>query len=539
MPTGLSLHTESPLFAVESPAVLIVDDDELVCRSIDRVLQYHGVAVCTADSARHGFELLGDHEVHMVLSDFRIPGGEDGISFLSRVRETYPNLQRVLLTGDFLELEEIQRAINDAGVHRFLTKPWTPSTLVEAVRDCLEQWLSNVERERRMEVAQDENSRLLTDKANLQIQVARQFALVERANIAWRRTFDAIADPLTLVDAGHTLQRANLAAAREAGDDIRTLNGRRCFEALFGRADTCPVCPLVESKKRGAAAEIELADERTGRVWRITGWPTGEEGGDGVVNGLFVCHYEDITEAKALQRQVILLEKMAAIGELAGCVAHELNNPLTAILSFSQFLGRKLGDQEKLWDLAQNIEEAAQRCRAIVEGLLDFSRPSANPTEVVEINPIDLVENCITVASSYRSSKKNLRIERGLPAHLPPIKGNADELKSVFLNLINNAIQAIDGDGTVAISADLLVDERAICVRVCDTGPGIPEAIRDKIFQPFFTTKAQNKGGTGLGLAIVKRAIDAHSGRIEVSAGPRGGACFDIVIPVTPSLQES
>ena len=524
---------------VDSPTLLVVDDDSYVCRAIDRVMRHHGVTVYTASSAARGMKLLELHDVHVVLSDFNMPSGDDGITFLSTVRERYPALQRVLLTGGFLDPEDTERAFNDAGVQRFLTKPWAPSTLIETVEDCLEAWLRDVERERRFNVAHHERTQLQFDKANLEEQVHVHAALLERANMAWRRTFDAIANPLTLVDTDHAIQRANLAAARASGEEIRLLNGRKCHEVLFGHPSPCGACPVAKLGSDKETAEAELIDERRGRVWHVTTWPAGDGPSDNVPGALHVCHYQDITEKIELQKQMIMLEKMAAIGELAGCVAHELNNPLTGILSFSQFLNRKLSETPAAQSLASDIEEAARRCVSIVESLLDFARPSANPTEVVELDPADLLHNCVNVSRTYLSKRKGLQIRTDIPDDLFVIKGNSDEFKSLFLNLINNAAQAMDGVGMVTIEAENLGEERAIRVRVTDTGPGVPEAIRDKIFAPFFTTKAQNKGGTGLGLAIVKRAVDAHGGRIEVTCRAEGGARFTVTLPATPPRQDS
>lgn len=514
---------EVPLVEFQ-PALLVVDDEHFICSAVERIFERQRIKVFKAYSALEGLERLSQVDVQVVISDFQMPG-HDGAWFLSQVRQSHPRVQRILLTADYkANVDNLQRAINEGGVHRFLMKPWENHRLVETVRECMDQWRILAERDHLVGVLAETNRVLET-------RVEERTRDLARASREWRRTFDAIADPLTLVDAELRVVRANLAAANAAEVDIRALLGKRCHEALFGRESPCEKCPLAQGQNTAGAC-VEVTDERHGRTWKVTTWPLAEAGeeteaGDNVA----VCHYEDVTEERELQRQMLMLEKIAAIGELAGCVAHELNNPLTGILSFSQVLARLTeGTDPDTFGMANEIEEAARRCRNIVQALLDYSRPGG-PVDFTDINLRELIDGVVRVSVLTQSSTKKVEILRQEPEDLWPVRGVVDGLKSVFLNLINNAVQAIDGPGRLQIIAENLVGEHMVRIRVSDSGPGIPPALREKVFAPFFTTKAQNKSGTGLGLAIVRNVVRDHGGSVSVGEGPEGGACFDIRLP--------
>lgn len=528
---------------VGTPSILCVDDEMNVRKALQRTLSREGLIVHLAESAQQALEMLesGEPVVQVVVSDLRMPG-MDGIDFLARVRERWPRLQRIMLTA-WGDADLIQKAINVAGVHRFHTKPWEMPTFFDTVMECIDQWAVAAERDRLEEITNQQNEALLTLTQELESKVAQRTADLERANQAWRRTFDSIADPLTIVDRKLRIKRANAAVAETARADVRHVIGRRCHDVLFGLPRTCPGCPLAgpdgEIQAPRERRSIEFTDPRDARQWRVTTWPLHEADRLDPDEGASVCHYEDITQAVALQRQVITLEKMAAIGELAGCVAHELNNPLTAILSFSQVMQRMTGGNDDLQSFNQEVIESAQRCSKIVQSLLDFARPSPAADAFLEVDLGPILTGCLRLAEVQPMARKgHLRLVSEMPPDLWHVTGNPDALKSVFLNLINNAIQAMSGEGELRIEAETVPEERRVRVRISDTGPGIPAAHMRKIFEPFFTTKAKNAGGTGLGLAIVAKEVRSHGGVVAVENLPNGGACFEVELPAIVPHQE-
>ena len=245
---------------------------------------------------------------------------------------------------------------------------------------------------------------------------------------------------------------------------------------------------------------------------------------------------ERTKELHDAQEQLVRREKLAALGQLAGGLAHELNNPLTGVLMYARRLLKKVQEEP----LASNpalrtfpeslrvIEEAAVRCRDVVSDLLTFARQ-----DWVEFSPLQVNE---VVEAALRPMKAQLSnggvsLRLDLQPDLPPVIGNANQLRQVFTNLILNAQQAMPEGGELTISTRLL-DSRRLHVQVRDSGCGMPEEIRSRIFEPFFTTRPVGQG-TGLGLSASHRIIEAHKGSIDVESTAGAGTTFTIALPIT------
>lgn len=263
--------------------------------------------------------------------------------------------------------------------------------------------------------------------------------------------------------------------------------------------------------------------------------------------GALAHSFNNMAESvKQLQIQAVHLDRMSAVGQLAGGVAHEINNPLTAVLGQAQILLAKTPETDPTHASLKKIENAAIRCRKIVRGLLDFSRPSQSTFEPIEVNEIlnstmDLCEADL--------KKGRVNIERKLANNLPKTLGNSSELQQVLLNLINNAIQAMPKGGTLTLETHthkrkLVLTERRkgvspkssegpwVEIIIKDTGVGIPSEHLNKIFEPFFTTKEIGQG-TGLGLAVSVGIVQKHNGDLRVeSEGVNRGATFILSLPV-------
>jgi len=233
-------------------------------------------------------------------------------------------------------------------------------------------------------------------------------------------------------------------------------------------------------------------------------------------------------ELKTTQSQLLQSEKMATIGTLAGGVAHEINNPLSAILMNTQILLKDSKDKSERESL-KLIEENTRRCRDIVRSLLTYSRKP----ELGEFESIDL--NRVIGDSSnllqHQLKRDNIKIEKKC-GNIPWIEGNANELQQVFTNLILNARDAIKEAGKPGkIIISTFQKGRFIVSKVIDNGVEIPKEDIKRIFDPFFTTKDVGKG-TGLGLSIVYKIIEKHNGRIDVSSTVNKGTVFTIRLPI-------
>ncbi|MCX7794551.1 MAG: ATP-binding protein [Thermodesulfovibrionales bacterium] len=229
-------------------------------------------------------------------------------------------------------------------------------------------------------------------------------------------------------------------------------------------------------------------------------------------------------ELQQTQEQLIQAAKLAALGEMASNIAHELNNPLTSIIGFSE-LSQEETDIETIKKDLKIIEQESLRAKEIVNQLLEFARKRSINIEEVNLNL--LLQEVLKLASlQLKHSNINVIEDFG---QIPTIQGDHNQLKQVFLNLINNAIHAMPDGGTLTIRTGLL-DKENVYIDVEDTGHGITPEILPRIFEPFFTTKKEK--GTGLGLSISYKIIDSHGGWIDVKSEVNKGTKFSVFLPV-------
>ncbi len=254
---------------------------------------------------------------------------------------------------------------------------------------------------------------------------------------------------------------------------------------------------------------------------------TGDE-----FDNVFSVFNRMVKDLKNLQSQIIQMDRLSNIGQLAGGIAHELNNPLVGVLGMAQILYEKLPADSPLRNYVKKIEQAALRCRESVARLLQFSRQKEY--EYTEIDVAEIVNNVLFIADSELKAQ-NVRVITLFSDNLPKIKVSVPHVQQALLNIINNAIQAMENVDTkiLQIKTYLSKDENEyVCIEVQDTGCGIKKENLDFLFDPFFTTKDKTKFA-GVGLAITKDIILHHKGKITVySEGENKGARFTIWLPI-------
>jgi two-component system NtrC family sensor kinase len=355
--------------------------------------------------------------------------------------------------------------------------------------------------------------------------------LVSVAKRQWERTFDAISEPLMLVDPSYVIRRANLALADELGMAIQRVVGQKCHEVrgasaqrfVGSGATPCAGCPVAEAQRCGVAADGEVRSAH-GRTYILRAFPVIDEVDD---ERLTVCHYHDVTDERVMTRELASAERLAAIGRLAGGVAHEINNPLGAILAFAQIMQREtVTDAERREYLAE-IEKSALRCKEIVESLLRFSRKASRP-ERRSILVNDVVRDAVR-AFAAREPERAHPARLVLGERVPPVLGDAGQLQQVITHLLSNAVDSGGRRGDVEIETSTDTNEVVIAVR--DRGSGIAEADLPRLYDPFFTTKEEGKG-RGLGLAVVYAIVQEHAGRISARNRAGGGAEFLVSLPI-------
>jgi len=220
-------------------------------------------------------------------------------------------------------------------------------------------------------------------------------------------------------------------------------------------------------------------------------------------------------------------EKMASLGKLAAGVAHQINNPLGGITLFAKLMLEEYDLQEAVRNDLMRILKDAERCRDTVKELLEFTRQTRHLMAPHDINKaisrtLFLLEN--------QSLFHNIEIEKLFEAQLPPVQADGQQLNHLFMNIILNAAQAMQGKGKLKIRTFQVPDRKNVGIEISDSGPGIPQDILPRIFEPFFTTKEEGDG-TGLGLSLAYGIVENHRGQISARNKPDGGAAFMITFP--------
>ena len=249
--------------------------------------------------------------------------------------------------------------------------------------------------------------------------------------------------------------------------------------------------------------------------------------------------FKDLTRVEQLEERERLRDRLAALGEMAAAIAHEVKNPLAGIEVMAGVLKRQLTDSTDAQGVLTDIIHEAKMANAIVQEVLEFVRPIR--LQVDRVSLPEVLQQAIGTAEA-QVPRGGVEVSVRLPGDLPRIQGDHHQLRQVFTNLIANAFEAMSGRGLVEIRVTViespdedsvageLLSRQSVLIDVADNGPGVPAELADRIFSPFFTTKPR---GSGLGLAIVRKIVDAHDGRIDMATRAAGGASFRVTLPVT------
>ncbi len=501
-----------PPEAVPESTLLIVDDDEHVRRALRRVLRRARCRILDAPDAAVALGILEQEPVQVVVSDYRMPG-MSGVEFLRAVKERWPRIQRVLLTGQ-ADSTAIEEAVNQSEIFRFIWKPWDDAHLIITIQSAVDQYWIVEENSRLSALLKVRNDELQKLNRDLDGKLAQRSAALVRAAQEWRASFDAIGDPMAILKtSGCEVVRANAAFARAAGVSVSNLAGLRCADHAYGSLP----CPSRCAMPANGAAEREATFGD--RTWLVRSFPS--EDGDSQV-----LVFKDVTDEREVSRRLFHAEKMSAVGQLAGGVAHEINNPLGGILAFAQLMSRDPGRTEEDQENLRLITDAAVRAKKIVESLLRFSRrPREEEKGVVELSQV--VDDALFLLQSQLKDGRIEVVRRYEPA---AALANANQVQQIVVNLVVNAVQAMGGEGRITVATGP-AGAGKVRLAVADTGPGIKPEVARRIFEPFFTTKPEGQG-TGLGLSICYQIAEEHGGAIRLEQPPEQGACFVLELPV-------
>jgi PAS domain S-box-containing protein len=243
-----------------------------------------------------------------------------------------------------------------------------------------------------------------------------------------------------------------------------------------------------------------------------------------------IATFRDLTEIRELRVQIQRSERLAFLGEMAVSMAHEIRNPLNSISGFGQLLCERTDPEERFHQFAEIIVDETKRIDKIISQTLHFVKDDTVPFESLDFNE---VINSTVAGLQDKLAERSMAVTLDLNPYLPFVMGNALQLQQVCANLITNAIQALNKGGEMKITTDL--EDEVIIARFADSGPGISKDVRDKVFNPFFTTKTN---GTGLGLAISQKILTDHKGTIGLIDGTGRGAVFEIRLPAHEAAEK-
>jgi len=367
----------------------------------------------------------------------------------------------------------------------------------------------------------DEDMSFLTAFSNqvaAAIESAKLFEQVSFAEAELENIFRSITDMVYFTDVDYTIKSVNRAVAERFGLPEEGIIGRKCYEVFHGMEEPWRKCPhhkTVETKK---AYVEELEDPHLGGTFLTSTSPIFDVSG----NFIGTVHIvRDITEIKLIRERLASAERMAALGEVAAKVAHEIRNPLVSIGGFAQRLEKKLDGNLK--EYASIISNEVKRLEEILRDILGFVREVRLTTMPVNLN--DLLLNILSLVES-EIVEREIILETSL-GDLPVLRIDPERIKEALLNIVNNAIQAIVTHGKITVKT--YVWDAYVVAEISDTGAGIAEKDLPFIFDPFYTTKAT---GTGLGLAITRRIIEEHGGMIKVESRLGEGTTMKVFLPV-------
>ncbi len=346
-------------------------------------------------------------------------------------------------------------------------------------------------------------------ESNRQLQLARDYL---------QAVFDTAGVGISIIDRDLRIIKCNEKQKELLVAGVSHIEGKHCYEVYCGIDSPPLICPAIETLEMERPVFLKEITKK-GRVFQIVTSPLRDSAG--TITGVIEVSL-DMTEKKRAEEAMCQAEKLAAVGQLAAGIAHEINNPLGNILGYAKLLLMDQSITEAQGEKLKVIVEQANKGGQIIKGLLEFSRQKVPVFEKVSLN------ECVENALRSLGKDNSIRVVKRL-GDIPYVMADPRQMEQVFHNILLNAIQALEGSGAIEIESKVIGGSIEVSVR--DSGPGIPREHLSRIFEPFFTTKPVGNG-TGLGLSICSELVKKHGGSIFVESEIGRGTTFSIIIPI-------
>jgi PAS domain S-box-containing protein len=494
-------------------SVLCVDDEPVNLNILTRILSSFVTTVYVAENGHDGHALFLEHHPDIVLTDLVMPT-IDGLEMSSMIRSIAPRVPIILLTG-FISIDSLVKAI-DNGISQFLPKPILRDKLYAAIQRCYD----TIDLERRFK-QEHARARLLS-------------SALEHSTTA-----------IIILSADGSVEHLNLASQLMYGWSPENMLGNKLLEF-----DTSPglhrLIDTALASTEPCSGEIELSwhnSDISTAMATISPFGTGE-------NDLkYLISLEDISEKKNTQAHLLRTQKLESLGVLAGGVAHNFNNILTAIIGNTSLALMKVPDDSPAVKFLHNIESSAIRAAEIAKQMLDYSGKGGILLAQINLNTLlHSMQDILTV-----TVPKNISPLFTSAESISCINGDAAQLRQAILNLVINAVEAIgDCNGTIRVSTGSMECTKAYLatcwydtsatageyafLEVADTGCGMDTETIARLFDPFYSTKFT---GRGLGMAAVMGIVRWHTGSIHIVSTPGAGSTFRILLPIIPESTAS
>jgi len=371
----------------------------------------------------------------------------------------------------------------------------------------------------------------LADQLAISILNARLYKQVSRAKKEWEETFKAVTDPIFLIDTDYNVLLHNDRLPPEMSASWNQAVSNKCFARLHGRAEPCDHCPIKEVKRTRKPVYQRWQTE-SGLLFDLSFYPVLNE--DKQLAAVTII-LKDVTRRTKMEAQLVHSAKLAALGEMAAGVAHELNSPMTVIIGTAQMMVREFTPQEQDKSSAlEDIINCGLRCKRIIQNLLTFSRQDQLPATEIDFN--EEVKRVLSLIQ-YQINRNQIWIIEHLQPDLPKLIANGPQIQQVLTNLLVNARDALSDidrpEKIIEVTTMLRTDDgkRHLVLSVRDNGTGIAPENLQKIFTPFYTSKEATKG-TGLGLSVSLGIAESHNGTIEVESVLGVGSTFSLILPL-------